>query len=195
MTLESPHGATPATLSSRPPAVRSRALSSLHEHFGILALSQALGSCPHPSLVYVCGALAQVPRPGPRSKCMQTRIHTWPSGPASCVHVSLCPFLCCFWSHFPVLIGLRRHCFPAKSRPVSRRRLRLAAADLLSLLCLFGASLAEKPGTSQRGISQRTLPEHVTSQAAPPRPALGCPASGGSHGWCRGGSTRSTWPR
>lgn len=72
VTLESPHGATPATLSSRPPAVRSRALSSLHEHFGILALSQALGSCPHPSLVYVCGALAQVPRPGPRSKCMQT---------------------------------------------------------------------------------------------------------------------------
>lgn len=112
----------PARLSARPPAVRSQALVGRLEHFGVLALSQALGSCPDPPLVCVCGALAQ--------GRVQTRIHTSLPAPPLVSMWHFLPFLIVSGVIFPMPTGLRRHRFPAESGPVPRRRL-----GLLQLAC------------------------------------------------------------
>lgn len=112
----------PARLSARPPAVRSQALVGRLEHFGVLALSQALGSCPDPPLVCVCGALAQ--------GRVQTRIHTSLPAPPLVSMWHFLPFLIVSGVIFPTPTGLRRHRFPAESGPVPGRRL-----GLLQLAC------------------------------------------------------------
>lgn len=100
-----------------------------------------------------------------------------PSSPASGVHVAFPPFPGCFRSYFS---HTDWPASPGPSRGGARTR------------CSRPAGPAEKPGTSQRGMAQRKLPERVSSQAVPSRPT-----SSRSRGWggvAGAGSTWSAWP-
>lgn len=130
----------PSQAFAPPSAVRRQALVGRLEHFGVLALSQALGSCPDPPPVCVWGTSS-----GPRADQDSQQ----PSSPAAGVHVAFPPFPDRFWSYFSNADWPAASPLPSRVRARPATAPRLAAAGLLALLSLAPLREACHRGSSQ----------------------------------------------